>query len=461
MKKILKNSLFKSFKSFHFSTISPIYDIIISGAGPVGSSLACALSHSNLYDSSEKKILILDHLKSDPLSSFKLENPMMLASLISDQRVITLTPGSLRFINSLGIDTLLEKKRITPIYKMQIWESENPTYFSLESESSDNPILAYTIEIKHLQAALLQKLQDLSKVDIKIPDSIEEIDFADPSKVKVTLKSGETVYTKLLVGSDGAKSKVKSVSNISTYGWSYNQMGIVTTIQASNHGEFPTAFQRYLPNGLIALLPLWEDYYSIVWTVNLEEYDFLMKQTDENFIKELNYVLTKPVNSSLPVFSMSESHETFQYPPLILKNCNKRMAFPLNQLQSSRYIKNRVALLGDAAHNIHPMAGQGLNMGLGDSMWLANEILKNLKTGVDIGDIINLEDYEVKSKIMNYCMAGTMEFIKFGYGTNTWPINIFRNMGINVLNNVNFLKKNVMKAADGEFFLPKKFEWEN
>lgn len=283
-------------KYFFSSTSSSFYDIIISGAGPAGASLACALSQSPLFSSTTPSILLLDHMKADSIDSLKVEGSMK--NVIGDHRVVTLTPGSMRFINSLNLSSHLEQKRITPVRRMQVWESTSDGYFTIDSEKNGvKENLAYTIEIKHIQAALMEKIKELKRVQLGIPDSIEEIDYSNEKEVRVKLKQGGWVGGKLVVGSDGKNSKVKQAANIPTYGWPYHQMGIVCTIQADCHLT-ATAFQRYLPNGLIALLPLWEDYYSIVWTVNLEEFDYLSKLDDVDFIKELNKILT--ISSSKP-----------------------------------------------------------------------------------------------------------------------------------------------------------------
>jgi 2-polyprenyl-6-methoxyphenol hydroxylase-like FAD-dependent oxidoreductase len=273
-----------------FSSSTPVYDLIISGAGPAGASLACALSLSPLFSSNNPSILLLDHLKGDSMKDLRVEECMK--NIIGDHRVVTLTPGSMRFIDSLNISSIYEPKRITKVHKMQVWESISDGYFVIDSEKEGKKeVLAHTWEIKHLQAALMEKIRELGKVKLGVPDTIEEIDYSHEKEVRVKLKEGGWVASKLVVGSDGKNSKVKQAANIPTYGWSYSQMGIVCTIQAGQQ-PVPTAFQRYLPNGLIALLPLWEDYYSIVWTVNLEEFDYLSKLDDVEFIKELNKILT-------------------------------------------------------------------------------------------------------------------------------------------------------------------------
>lgn len=438
--------------SFFFSSTQN-YDVVINGAGPVGASLACALSNSTLFSSDPSpSILLLDAQKFDSTQEF-----LQKSNKISDQRVVTLTPGSIRFLKSLGVWPKLDMNRVVPFYSMQVWESNGTNHFIIDNNQKE---MGRTIEIKHLQGCLFERIQELKRCEVAIPGSIEKISQDNDGYIDLTLIDGRKIQTKLLVGSDGARSKVKQFSKIPTYGWSYNQMGIVCTIETSIKEDQPKAFQRYLTNGPLALLPLWDSYYSIVWTVTLEEYEALMKLSDEKFLAELNFSLTKPsknISFSLP-FSDSKP---FHYPPLVTRICNKRMAFPLNSLQSQKYIGNRIALIGDAAHSIHPMAGQGLNMGLADSVLLSNIILKNLKGGLDIGDEINLNEYEKKSKLMNYTMSLAVEAIKTGFGFQNDVVSSLRNFTLNTINNAGFLKDIFRRGADGDYFLPEKFLWEN
>ena len=446
------HKIVKSFrKSLLKASFSSSYDLVINGAGPVGASLACALSHSPLFPS-QPKILLLDAQPLESLQIF-LSKP----NSIADQRVVTLTPGSIRFLKSIGIWSKLDLNRVIPFYSMQVWESLNGNHFNLEAEGGKE--LGRTIEVRHLQAALFERIAELKKCEVSMPNQIETI--KKDGFIELELKDGRKINTRLLIGSDGARSKVKQFSKIPTYGWSYNQMGIVCTIEGSVKEERPMAYQRYLTNGPLALLPLWDSYYSIVWTVTLEEFEALMKLSDEKFLGELNFSLTKQSKNQAFSLPFQGGGRSFHYPPLITRICNKRMAFPLNSLQSHRYVSDRIALIGDAAHSVHPMAGQGLNMGLADAMLLANEVIKNLKGGLDIGQENNLFDYERKSKVMNYTMSLTVESIKQGFAVSNGFVSGLRAIALNGINSVGGVQEIIRKGADGDFFLPNEFLWEN
>lgn len=446
----------KFFKNSFYFNFSSTYDVVINGAGPVGSALACALSHSPQFPTNPNRILLIDSQSFETKQEFIGKKDKT-----ADQRVVTLTPSSIRFLKSLGVWDKLDLSRVVPFYSLQVWESTGGNHFIIDNKNNTNQELGRTIEVKHLQACLFERIQELNRCEVAIPSSIEGISQDENQGcLNLNLIDGRKIKTKLLIGSDGARSKVKQFSKIPTYGWSYNQMGIVCTISSSLKEEKPKAFQRYLTNGPLALLPLWDSFYSIVWTVNLEEFEVLMKLSDEKFIAELNFSLTRP-SKHHPISLPLQDEKPFQYPPLVTNICNKRMAFPLNSLQSQRYIGNRLALIGDAAHSLHPMAGQGLNMGLGDSILLANVIIKNLKGGVDVGDENNLYEYERQSKIMNYSMSLAMEGIKAGFGTSNGVLSKIRNFALNGINNFGLLQDIMKKGADGDFFLPEKFLWQD
>lgn len=199
------------------------------------------------------------------------------------------------------------------------------------------------------------------------------------------------------MGSDGNKSKVKELSNIPTFGWSYRQKAIACTlsVEGLEAKDNTSAYQIYHDSNILGILPLWNNYISIVWSLQLADFEHVMQLKDEQFISSLNSL----------VASINASHAGKpSYRPIGKINglVNKRLAFPLNSLQAENYTKHRLALIGDAAHSIHPMAGLGVNSGILDSVMLANNIILNKRTGNDIGEALSLSGYESNSKAMNY-----------------------------------------------------------
>ncbi|CAK55736.1 unnamed protein product (macronuclear) [Paramecium tetraurelia] len=387
-----------------------IYDVCIIGAGPVGLSLAAALQKSKQLN----KVLILDSIKKPKFNKQGLPN----------QRVLSVTQSSREVLQSVGAWDKLEQGRVNPYNRMIIDESNGQDYLEFKNQQ------AHIIEYDNIVNALLEVYDG----EIEFESKLEKIELKPNEYVTVNDK----FQCKLLIGSDGNKSKVKECSNIGTYGHSYHQMGIVCTVERTDQ-DSEVAYQTYLSNGCpLALLPLYNPYSSIVWTAYMDDYKYLMSLSDEEFLKVLNSQLGR-------------------YAPRIKSISNKRMAFPLQSLQAQRYIQKRIALIGDAAHSNHPMAGQGMNMGINDAALLANCIIKNSRSGNDIGLEQSLEEYESQAKLMNYTTSIAMELIKNTYENKT--ISPLRQLGAKIINNLDPIKQIMIQYGSKHPLGPSQFEW--
>ena len=167
-------------------------------------------------------------------------------------------------------------------------------------------------------------------------------------------------------------------------------------------------YQIYHDGNVLAILPLWGKYVSLVWSLAIPDFEHLMQLKDEDFKKKINNVINN-ANSALG------HRNTYSPVPSIEKITNKRLSFPLSTLQSSSYTQQRIGLIGEAAHTIHPMAGLGVNSGIMDSIFLANNVIKNIKSAHDIGDLMALSSYAAKAKAFNYTNSLTLEGIKQGF----------------------------------------------
>ncbi|EGR27367.1 ubiquinone biosynthesis coq6 family protein, putative [Ichthyophthirius multifiliis] len=442
----------KTFKLF--STLqqgqTETYDIIISGCGPVGLSFACALSNSMYFKNQKAKILMLD--------SQKLEENL---TDIPHQRVYSINYSSQNFLQSIGAWDHLDKKRLGHTKQMQVWEEKGQSYIKFKHQGSpndDDNKLGTLIENNNIILSLLKRIRELNTIEFSIPDQIECLEDDENSNLQIVkLKSGRKMFSKLVVGSDGRNSVVKEQKKIGTYGWMYNQMGIVCTIKTSK-SEKNTAYQRYFINGSsLAILPLWDGYSSIVYSVPLYQYEELIKQSDNDFLNTLNFALSKQSNLQTPTFNFND--QSFVPPPFVTQIINKRLAFPLAQLQSGRYIARNIALIGDAAHSIHPHGGQGLNNGFNDAISLSNCVIRNFRAGHFIGDLMSLQEYESEAKVFNYFNGISMEVLKKLYEVDVAGFAMVRNFGANLLNNCNFIKNNIQKIAGQNPFAPQKYEW--
>lgn len=204
------------------------------------------------------------------------------------------------------------------------------------------------------------------------------------------------------VGADGGKSRVRELAGFKTTGWSYSQNAVICTVEHTieNH----CAWQRFLPAGPIALLPIGDKFSNIVWTMNPEGAKDCKSMNEDKFVQTLNHALDygygpHPNSSSWGATDMFSwlgrdvsvsANESFEVPPKVVKLASERMVFPLSLKHAKEYASKRVALIGDAAHTVHPLAGQGVNLGFGDSLTLSGIIAQGIAVGTDIGEVCHL-----------------------------------------------------------------------
>lgn len=201
------------------------------------------------------------------------------------------------------------------------------------------------------------------------------------------------------VGADGSKSRVRELAGINSTGWKYSQNAIICTVEHMEENR--CAWQRFIPNGPIALLPVGDDFSNIVWTMDPEESLNRKSMSEVDFVKEVNRALDSgygphPKSQSvggpaafpwLNAEKTLSSYDCFEVPPKVTKLGSDRMVFPLSLNHANSYAVKRVVLIGDAAHTVHPLAGQGVNMGFGDAFSLSNVIAEGIAVGSDIGEV--------------------------------------------------------------------------
>jgi ubiquinone biosynthesis monooxygenase Coq6 len=292
-----------------------------------------------------------------------------------------------------------------------------------------------------------------------------------------------TIAARLLVGADGINSPVRSFADISTDGWDYNRHGVVATLSLAEPATavFPegtrTAYQRFLPSlgGPIALLPLPNNYASLVWSTTVENAAYLkslpphaftamvnaafrLSMTDLQYMLRLDPSATASSGASAPGTTVSQHEDELQWRlqqtqpsqmPLVASVQERSVAsFPLRFRHASSYISPRVALVGDAAHVIHPLAGQGLNLGLGDVASLVSAVEYAVSHGMDIGDILSLERYVSERYAVNAKVGGVCDLLHRLYNVpGHGPVSWARSLGLDVVDKLPFVKSFIMKQA--------------
>ena len=395
------------------------YDLIIAGGGMVGSTLACALSDADL------KIALLE---SAPLERIRPGEE-------TDLRVSAVNRASQRIFAAVGAWSGMTAWRVSPFRDMRVWDAGGFGQIHFDSATLGEPLLGWIIENRVIQYALLERVRQLPAVELLCPAALETAWPEDAGGWRVRLIDGREFTTRLLVGADGAQSKVRELAEIDTRGWSYHQKALVANVRAAEpHQE--TAWQRFLPTGPLAFLPLHDGRCSIVWSTTPEQADQLLALDEYNFAQALTEAFERRLGEIVLV--------------------GPRGAFPLRLQHARAYVKPGLALIGDAAHVVHPLAGQGVNLGLLDAATLAEVLLDGLAAGHEVGALRVLRRYERWRKSDNLPMLGIMDGFKRLFGNSLPPVRLLRNLGLNLTDAAGPLKNAMARRAMGlEGDLPK------
>ncbi|KAF6230016.1 hypothetical protein HO133_004354 [Letharia lupina] len=464
----------------HATAASPdVYDVVCVGGGPAGLSLLTALRSSKATS----------HLRLALIESQDLERARTW-NLPPDQfsyRTSSLTPSSLSFLSQIGAWPNVDTSRVQPYRHMRVWDGlSSNSRISFDALTSEPPIASMT-ENQNLSRALITSLDDLPIISLFDKTSVADIHLGPPlsfpaesptsldlsSYPHVTLSSNHTIAARLLVGADGVNSPVRTFAGISTRGWDYDRHGVVATLKlppGTGHSrENPqrvTAYQRFLPSGPIAFLALPGDYATLVWTTTPPQATRLKALSTEDFVAmvnaafrldvvDLNYMFTLDSGqvdelewreSVHPGNKADLGGETPQHIASVQEG--SIASFPLRLRHASTYTTNRVALIGDAAHTIHPLAGQGLNMGLADSRSLASAVEHAVLHGADIGnEIACLDRYNEEMWMSNNRMLGAVDKLHWLYSATSGPVVGLRGLGLRTVDALGPVKGWFMRQA--------------
>lgn len=403
------------------------FDILIVGGGMVGAAAACALSGLGL------RLGLMDGRAFDDG-----DGAFRSSELRFDPRVSALAPTSCRLFESLGCWSAMAACRISPYTEMQVWDADGTGRVHFDAADIHADALGHIVENSVILHALYAKLARLDDVTLIAPATLESLlrrNEGDDSAVEVNTASGDTFTCRLLLGADGANSRVRELCGFRVREWDYQQQAIITTVRT----ELPhrqTAWQRFMATGPLAFLPLLpasgsddQHFSSIVWSVVPERAAELMALTDAAFSRQLQ----------------QDIENNFGHIDLL----DRRFAFPLQQRHAVDYVQDGIALIGDAAHTIHPLAGQGVNLGLADVRVLAEEIGDNLRQGRSINELRMLRRYQRRRVGHNLGMMWMMEGFKRLFAQQSLPLRWLRNAGMQGVDNSSLLKNRLIRQATG------------
>ncbi|WP_413471837.1 FAD-dependent monooxygenase [Shewanella baltica] len=389
---------------------SQAYDIAIVGGGMVGLATAIGLAQANL------NVVVIDAGHTDAV----VGEPRL--------RVSAINKASQRLLENLGAWTYLDTSRATPYQKMAVWDKDGFGKIAFDANSISETSLGAIIENDAISFALAKRVGEFDNITHIENQRLERIAFGE-REAWLTLANGDNVSAALVIAADGANSWVREQCKIPLTFWDYGHHAIVATIR-TEMPHLATARQVFLKDGPLAFLPLYENNLcSIVWSVPPERANELLAMDKVQFERNL----TAAFDGRLGICQLE----------------SERQAFPLRMRYARHFARHRLVLAGDAAHTIHPLAGQGVNLGFLDAASIIEVISELQQAGKDIGDYAQLRALERWRKADAMEMIAAMEgFKRLFEGTNPLKKAI-RDLGLNLVDNVAGLKTVFIQQAMG------------
>ena len=504
-----------------------VVDVCVVGGGVVGTAMACLLRASPR--TKHLSVTLVDRALPPPASL--LDAP----PAVADARVSALTPASVALLRRVGAWDRVAAARARPFTAMQVWDARAPGHVRYDASELGTDALGHVVENRIVHAALAEAASGLGVV-AAAPSVVEGVAAgvsADRplagSPAVVTLRNAEvpidgtnthgdsivenqlsstetrsTLRARLVIGADGAHSRVRRLAGTRAYGWSYGQKAAVGTVRLSRASD--VAWQRFLPDGPIAVLPATDDPYvaNVVWTNAPAEADRIAALDDDAFAREvdaafrgvgkyafsgdsesrakafdsespgspesplerLERLLVSGVLEPLTKAGMAFSEEThrnggfgagvglaggapFEDPPTVVRASGKRGAFPLATRVAGRHVSERLALIGDAAHQVHPLGGQGVNLGLRDAALLQDVIEATTENGGDVGAALCLLSYEKKARAANVPMMVALDALQKLFAVDSQGAAWARGFGLAGINAIGPLRREIARYAMG------------
>lgn len=387
------------------------FDIAVVGGGMVGASLALAAAGAGL------RVALLE--RKEPERDWSQPG--------YDLRVSALTRASQVILQNLGAWRHMQAMRVTPYERMQVWERLGSGEIDFDAADIGEPDLGHIVENRVIVAALWRELDAQPGVEYLAGKTVRALEL-DSMQARLLFEDGSDLSAQLLVGADGARSRLRELAGIGHLGRDYDQQAVVATVLAEE-GNAATAWQRFMPLGPLALLPLERERFSIVWSTSPEQARELLELPPPQFEARL----TRASEGVCGRLSLD----------------GERAAFPLRLQHANAYVRPGLALVGDAAHVIHPLAGQGVNLGLLDAAVLSDVLVAARQSGQPLGGLGVLRRYERGRKGHNLAVQFAMDGFKHLFSNSHPGLYLMRNLGLGLANRLPPVRHGFERVALG------------
>ncbi|MBN6042865.1 FAD-dependent 2-octaprenylphenol hydroxylase [Citrobacter sp. ku-bf4] len=394
-------------------------DVAIVGGGMVGLAVACGLQGSGL------RVAVLEQREPQPLAADA--DPAL--------RVSAINAASEKLLTRLGVWSEIVAHRASCYHGMEVWDKDSFGRIEFDDKSMGYSHLGHIVENTVIHYALWQKARQSSDITLMAPAELQQVAWGE-NEAFLTLKDGAMLTARLVIGADGANSWLRNKADIPLTFWDYHHHALVATIRTEEaHGA--VARQAFHGEGILAFLPLSDPHLcSIVWSLSPEEAQRMQQASEERFNQALNIAFDNRLG--------------------LCRVESERQVFPLTGRYARQFAAHRLALVGDAAHTIHPLAGQGVNLGFMDAAELVEELKRLHRQGKDIGQYLYLRRYERSRKHSAALMlAGMQGFRELFAGTHPAK-KLLRDMGLKLADTLPGIKPQLLRQAMGLNDLP---EW--
>ncbi|VGG34292.1 2-octaprenyl-3-methyl-6-methoxy-1,4-benzoquinol hydroxylase [Klebsiella quasipneumoniae] len=384
-------------------------DVAIVGGGMVGGALALGLAQQGFT------VTVLE----------KTAPPAFDPASAPDVRISAISAASVGLLKSLDVWDAVREMRVHAYRRLETWEWES-AHVAFDAAELKLPELGYMVENKVLQWGLWQALAAHEGVTLRVGGELEAMQRGE-AQTALRLREGETIHARLVIGADGASSQVREMAGIGVHAWQYQQSCMLISVQcADDPGD--STWQQFTPSGPRAFLPLFDNWASLVW------YDAPVR------IRQLQ-------GMSMPQLQQ----EIARHFPARLGRVTPQAAgaFPLTRRHALQYVQPGLALVGDAAHTIHPLAGQGVNLGYRDVDALLEILAQARGRGEEWASLPVLKRYQARRRADNFIMQSGMDLFYAGFSNDLAPVRMLRNIGLMAAERAGVLKRQALKYALG------------